>query len=111
MKKTLVVTSALILGLSSSAFAGNDSTLALLDDADLALMTAGTVTEFEPGQNGQVNALGTPGFAKAAEATGRGIVMATYLIGNKGRGNGGDPALGLDDHDPGVVGGAPDTTR
>ena len=34
-----------------------------------------------------------------------GAVQATRVVGDKGKGNGNEPALGFDDHDPGVPGG------
>ena len=34
-----------------------------------------------------------------------GAIQATRIVGDKGRGNGNEPALGFDDHDPGVPGG------
>ena len=34
-----------------------------------------------------------------------GAVQATRIVGDKGRGNGNEPALGFDDHDPGIPGG------
>ena len=34
-----------------------------------------------------------------------GAIQATRIVGDKGRGNGVEPALGFDDHDPGVPGG------
>lgn len=32
-------------------------------------------------------------------------VQATRIVGDRGRGNGNEPALGFDDHDPNIVGG------
>ena len=34
-----------------------------------------------------------------------GAIQATRIVGDKGRGNGKEPALGFADHDPGVPGG------
>lgn len=64
-----------------------------------------------PGIDGQSKAFFTEGFQKVVAD--KGLVAATYLFGNKGKGNGADPdPLGLaDDHDPGSIGGEPDTTR
>ena len=34
-----------------------------------------------------------------------GAIQATRIVGDKGKGNGNEPALGFDDHDPGIPGG------
>lgn len=34
-----------------------------------------------------------------------GAIQATRIVGDKGKGNGNEPALGFADHDPGVPGG------
>lgn len=111
MKKLILLT-AIGIGFTTTAIAEEISKPKLLDDVQLDALTAGAMPE-NPGWTGQTNAYFAPGFAKASAANGRDIVQATYLFGNKGKGNGADPdPLGLaTDHDPGVVGGAPDMYR
>lgn len=68
----------------------------------------------DPGVDGRANAFNAPGFATAAEASGKDIPgLAADLFGDNGKGNGADPdAFGLEpDHDPGNFGGQPDTSR
>ena len=48
-------------------------------------------------------AAGLDGPGKAFEKNG--VIQATRIVGDKGKGNGNEPALGFDDHDPGIVGG------
>lgn len=108
MKNTLMIATALF-SLSSIAVA-ETKTPVMLTDAQLDTLTAAGAPE-NPGQAGQTNAFFSKGFQKVLAA--KGLVAATYLFGNSGKGNGADPdPLGLaTDHDPGVIGGAPDMTR
>ena len=81
-----------------------------------------------PGKKGHIAAVSSKGFVQSIIAQGGTpedfigddvvVRRATTIFGNNGKGNGGDPdALGeggaalLPDHDPGVLGGAPDTSR
>ena len=48
------------------------------------------------------------GYAKVAETPAGekfGAIQATRVVGDSGKGNGNEPALGFDDHDPNVPGG------
>jgi hypothetical protein len=112
MKRGLLITTVSAFISVGSASVGAFAAPMILSDAEMGQLTAGTMPE-NPGWTGQTQAFMSDGFAVSSEATGRGIVQATYLFGNKGIGNGADPdPLGLaSDHDPGVVGGGPDTTR
>lgn len=80
----------------------------------LSIGTAAADKPDNPGQKGQTNAFGSPGFERSVDATGQGLTdRAADIFGNNGRGNGADPdPLGLaDDHDPNNFRGAPDESR
>ncbi len=67
---------------------------------------------FEGRTNGAINA-GVLSGTRGAANSGKGLGLAADIFGDNGKGNGADPdAVGIaPDHDPGNVGGGPDTSR